>query len=427
MTPSPRALPSQVPSGAPQHRGPGALIVGGAHGSLAVARSLGRKGIPVWFVTHDHPIASYSSYVLRRGAWPGPDAKGAAQWLVDFAAHHRLDRWVLFPGGDAEARLFAQRHDLLGEAFILTTPPWPVTRFALDKRLAYQHAATVGVDTPWSSFPIDGGEVAKLDYPFPAILKPTVQAGRNRFTVAKAWLVKDRAALRERYEEAAALVGRDAIMVQEFIPGGGEAQFSYAGVWDRGKPVASLVARRARQYPVDFGFTSTFVETIEHADVEAQAFRFLADLRFSGLVEVEFKFDARDGRTKLLDVNPRAWTWVGLGAAAGVDFPAIQFALATGQTVSRQRGKVGFAWAHVSRDVVSAARSMIGGPLAPLAPRDYLRSLRQPTTFAAFAADDPWPAVADLPILAGRLLSRRVGFPRRRPAAISRSRIAPTI
>ena len=119
---------------------------------------------------------------MRRGAWPGPDAKGAAQWLVDFAAHHRLDRWVLFPGGDAEARLVAQRHDLLGEAFVLTTPPWSVARFALDKRLTHQHADAVGVYSPWSSFPIDGSDVAQLACPFPAILKPTVQAGRNRFT-----------------------------------------------------------------------------------------------------------------------------------------------------------------------------------------------------------------------------------------------------
>jgi D-aspartate ligase len=422
MTLSPRALPSSEPADVPEHRGPGALIVGGAHGSLAMARSLGRKGTPVWFLTHDHPIASYSHYVLRRGAWPGPDAKGAAQWLVDFAAHHRLDRWVLFPGGDAEARLVAQRHDFLGQAFVLTTPPWPVARFALDKRLTHQHADAVGVDSPRSYFPIDGSDVAQLACPFPAILKPTVQVGRNRFSAAKAWRVNDRAALVARYNAAIALVGRDTIMVQEFIPGGGEAQFSYAGVWDRGKPVVSLVARRTRQYPVDFGFTSTFVETIEHPEVEAQAFRFLADLRYSGLVEVEFKFDARDGRVKLLDVNPRAWTWIGLGAAAGVDFPAVAFALATGETVPRLRGRAGLAWVHVSRDVASAARAIVAGSLAPL---DYLRSLRRPTTFAAYAADDPWPAVADLPILAGRLLSRRVGFPG--PAEISRNRIAPTI
>lgn len=56
--------------------------------------------------------------------------------------------------------------------------------------------------------------------------------------------------------------------------------------------MASLVARRTRQYPIDFGVISTFVETVEQAAFEVAACRFLAALRFSGLVEIEF---ARDG------------------------------------------------------------------------------------------------------------------------------------
>jgi D-aspartate ligase len=406
--------------------GPGAVILGGAHGSLAVARSLGRQGIPVWFVTHDHPITKYSRYTTRSLSWAGPDEKGAAEWLVDLAARHRLDRWVLYPGGDAEARLIAQRHQMLGQAFALTTPTWAVARFACDKRLTHMHADSVGVDTPWSYFPADRKDVAALDCDFPVILKPTFYGGRNRFTVAKAWRADDRATLLARYDQAAALVGRDAIMVQELIPGGGETQFSYAAVWDRGKPVASLVARRTRQYPVDFGFTSTFVETIEHREVEAQAFRFLADLRFSGMAEVEFKFDARDGRTKLLDVNPRPWTWIGLGAAAGVDFPWIQWRLATGDTIPRLRGRAGCAWTHASRDVVPAVRSILGGTLTATS---YARSLFGPITFAAFATDDPWPGIVDLPVVAGRVLTRRLGLTRRRRggAEFSRNRPAPSI
>ncbi len=406
--------------------GPGALILGGAHGSLAVARSLGRRGVPVWFVTHDHPITKYSKYTTRSLTWTGPDKKGAAEWLVDLAARHRLARWVLYPGGDAEARLIAQRHQMLGQAYALTTPPWAVARFACDKRLTHMHADSVGVDSPWNYFPEDRNDIAALDCSFPVILKPTFNAGRNRFTVAKAWRADDRATLLTRYDQAVALVGRDAVMVQELIPGGGEAQFSYAAVWDRGKPVASLVAHRTRQYPVDFGFTSTFVETIEHREVEAQAFRFLADLRFSGMVEVEFKFDARDGRIKLLDVNPRSWTWIGLGAAAGVDFPWIQWRIATGETVPRLRGRAGCAWTHASRDIVPAIRSILGGTLTATG---YARSLFGPVTFAAFAADDPWPAVADLPVVAGRVLTRRFGLTRRRRggAEFSRNRPAPSI
>ena len=55
------------------------------------------------------------------------------RWLVDLAARHRLDRWVLYPGGDAEARLIAQSHHVLGQAFTLTTPPWDDGTFRLQQ------------------------------------------------------------------------------------------------------------------------------------------------------------------------------------------------------------------------------------------------------------------------------------------------------
>ena len=81
----------------------GALVLGGAHGSLEIARSLGRRGIPVWFVTHDHPIAKYSRYVARSFEWAGPNHDGAIDWLLDLAASNQIDRWVLIAAADAEA------------------------------------------------------------------------------------------------------------------------------------------------------------------------------------------------------------------------------------------------------------------------------------------------------------------------------------
>ena len=94
------------------------------------------------------------------------------------------------------------------------------------------------------------------------------------------------------------------------------------------------MARRTRQYPIDFGYTSTFVETVEQKDVEEGACRFLSSINYSGLVEVEFKRDHRDGCYKLLDVNARAWTWNALGSIAGVDFAHVLWRLAMGETLS---------------------------------------------------------------------------------------------
>jgi len=138
--------------------------------------------------------------------------------------------------------------------------------------------------------------------------------------------------------------------------------------------------------------------------IEEAAVRYLAGLRYSGLVELEFKLDARDRRHKLLDFNPRPWTWIGLGALAGVDFSWLQWRLALGEAVAPVRGRTRCGWTHASRDLVSAVQQMIGGMLTP---REYFRSWHRNLTFAAYAADDPLPAFVDLPVVMGRVLARR--------------------
>lgn len=89
------ASPSIAPSGSDGSAG--ALILGGAHGSLAVARSLGRRGIPVAFIAAEPLIPRYSRYVGRTWSWPGARDPHAVQWLLDHARRNDLKGWVLFP------------------------------------------------------------------------------------------------------------------------------------------------------------------------------------------------------------------------------------------------------------------------------------------------------------------------------------------
>ena len=119
-----------------------------------------------------------------------------------------------------------------------------------------------------------------------------MREGADEFTQAKARKAENREALLCLYKRAAALVGDDAVIVQEWVPGAGAAQFSYAGLWDSGQPIVSLTARRTRQHPIDFGRSSTFVEIIEQDEVEALACRFLKSLDYTGVAEIEFKYDA---------------------------------------------------------------------------------------------------------------------------------------
>jgi D-aspartate ligase len=371
---------------------------------LGIVRSLGRHGIPVWVLTGDHSLAAFSRYTHRTLPWPATDETYQIDYLLDLAVQYQLDGWMLFPNGDEIAALMAHHYERLAERYRLTTPPWDVLRWAYDKRLTYRLAAEIGVDYPWTCYPSSCEEIAALDCAFPVILKPAIKKGHNHFTYAKAWRVEDREDLLVRYHQACVLVDPSTIMVQELIPGGGETQFSYVALCEDGYTLAWAVARRTRQYPIDFGRSSTYVETIDQPEVEEPARRLLAAIGYTGLVEIEFKRDLRDGRYKLLDFNARAWTWHMLGGRAGVDFPYLLWRLIQGESVREVCAQPGVRWVRMMTDLLAAGQEIRQGRLSTHA---YLRSLLGPLECAIFAADDPLPALLEVPLMAYNIWKRR--------------------
>jgi D-aspartate ligase len=386
-------------------RSAGALVMDADYRGLAVVRSLGRHGIPVWVLKHgDQLLATKSRYNRRTLSWPSEDEEEKVRFLVDLADREDIRNWVLFPTGDEGAALVARHHEALGKCYLLTTPPWDELKWAYDKRLSYRLADRAGVDHPWTMYPTSRDEVAASDCPYPVILKPAYRSRFNRFTASKAWRVENREQLLARYDEAKTLVDPGTLMIQELIPGGGEAQFSYTALCKDGRPIASLTAKRARQIPMDFGRASTFVETVDDPKPSAAAVRLIQAMRYTGIVEVEFKRDLRDGKLKLLDINPRVWGWHSLCGPAGVDYPYLLWLLTVGEPIPATKATVGVRWARMSTDAPTAIREVIHGRMSL---REYLRSIRPPLASAIYASDDPMPGVLEIPLLA-YLLGKRV-------------------
>lgn len=392
----------------------GALIIGANLNGLTIARSLGRHGVPVCVTTPlNIRLASCSRYTSRTFPWPNADEEGQVKYLLELAEKHCLKQWVLFPTSDESAALLSKFHGMLSRAFSVSTPAWDVLRWAYDKRFTYQLAAEERVDYPSTIYPSAEEGLKNAHLGFPAILKPATHSAVNRFTADKAWPVANREQLVARYREARELIPPELILVQELIPGGGESQFSYAALCCDGQPIASLTARRTRQYPIDFGYSSSFVETLDVPEIVAPSRRLLAAVRYTGLVEVEYKFDVRDRRYKLLDINPRLWTWSALGSRAGVDFPYLLWQMMGGKRVPEQTALNGVRWVRMSTDVPAAVHEILRGRIRL---RAYLRSLRSPLQFAVMAADDPLPGLLDLPLFAYKHLhnaceSLRTGLP----------------
>ena len=198
--------------------------------------------------------------------------------------------------------------------------------------------------------------------------------------------------------------GPDQILVQERIPGGGENQFSFCAICKEGHAYASLVAQRRRQYPVEFGNASTFVETTDQPVVQAAGRSFLESIGFDGIAEVEFKFDPRDGKYKTLDVNPRTWGWHTLGKAAGMDFPYLLWRQAVGLPVAPVSTHRKAAWIREITDIVAIAKSP--QPMAEL--KRLLRVLySRKITSATFNLLDPLPFFAEFSLWISSGISRQ--------------------
>ncbi|MDX6467481.1 MAG: D-aspartate ligase [Gaiellaceae bacterium] len=378
-------------------------MLGADYRGLGVVRSLGRRGIPVWVLTQPgETLAAHSRYARRALRLPAePDARADA--LLELG--DEIGGWALVPTTDEDAALVARNRERLAERFTLTSPGWESLRWAYDKRWTYRLGDDCGIECPWTAQPRDREELASLDVPFPAILKPAVKTGFNRLTAAKAWRVDDRRELLERYDEACGLVAADVLLVQELVPGDG-GQYSHAALCRDGEPLATITARRTRQYPADFGRASTFVETIDDPETAEQAAAVFARMQLTGLAEVEFKRDERDGRLKLLDINPRVWGWHTLGAAAGVDFPYLLWQLVSGEDVPRVHARTGVRWLRLSTDLPTAVTEVAHRRMSAAA---YLRSLHGPRESAIRSRDDPVPGLLELPLLAGTLARRLAG------------------
>jgi len=372
--------------------------MGADYRALGVARSLGRRGIPVWiFNQGGHLVAAVSRYVRRRLEWPAGKDHEKVQFLLNLCTRHKLNGWTLVPTDDYTVGLVSAHHNMLAGEYQLTVPPWETLRWACDKRLLHQLAEKIHVDQPWTACPSNRDELARIDCPYPVILKPAIRLQPSSLAVPKAWVAENRESLLAKYDEACTILSADDLIVQEIVPGGGESQFSYAALCKDGFSLASLVARRTRQFPKDFGQLSTFVETVDAPEVVAPAERLLSAIGFTGLAEIEFKRDPRDNRWKVLDINPRVWGWHTLSRRAGVDFPYLLWLLARGQPVPCARGRAGERWVHLSADLRMAIEEILAGRISLV---EYLRSIRGPLESAMFSWDDPLPGLLDLPLFA---------------------------
>lgn len=375
----------------------GALVVGGDHPGLGVARSLRRRGIPVYIIDDQFCISSFSRYASRVIKVDNLlDERKAVAAVLEAGRRFDLRDWVLFPTRDETVAAFSRYRDELAEFFRVTTGEWSSIEWAWDKKKTYELAETLGIPVPQTFNVRDSAELATLDGRLPLAIKPAIKENFFYSTGAKAWRADTPEELRHFYEKATRQIKPEEVLIQEIIPGDGREQFSYCAFFQNGVPYSTLTARRARQHPREFGRASSYVVTVDLPAIEELSERFLKAINYHGLVEIEFKRDPRDGKYKLLDVNARTWGFHWIGSGAGVDFPYLAFADQMGLESVPTRARAGIGWVRILTDVPTALSDMAHGCLSI---GEYLRSLCTARVDAVFSWRDPLPFLVEVLLL----------------------------
>lgn len=359
---------------------------------LGAIRSLGREGLSVVGLDPDPRMPGFRSRYCCAKQCPDPvhEARELLGFLVEEG--RRLEQpGILFPASDAFALFVSRYRDELGAWFRFALPSCDVMEAIVNKRRQYELAERVGIPYARTFYPetMDDVHRIKNDLDYPAFIKPYYgHLWREKFGgTHKGFKVHAPRELVDRFEVILP-TGLQA-MVQTIILGPNTNHFKVnVYMSEAEEPLAVLSLRKIRQYPTEFG-VGTVVESVRHPELVGLGLRFFRGIGYRGIGSIEFKKDERDGRLKMIELNPRLWQQNGHATACGINFPLIQYLDLSGQTPPPQTDfSVGVKWLDSVADFQAFWDYFRRGELSPGA---WLRSWAGVRSFATFAWDDPGP------------------------------------
>lgn len=375
---------------------------GAPDGDLNVVRALGREGVPVYLVAeYERPPAARSRYCQEFILVPCFRREPAAVVASLIKLAQRFDeKPVLFPTADPDLQLVTEWRSQLDAHFEIPIAPPSLIHAITNKfdfaQLAARHdlpvpeshsAAALGLGT-------DSIEVFASRLKFPVILKPIDTCNWSRPDIAK--IVGSAKAIialtKDDLVDACRplLPVADDLLVQQYISGDDSNYYDFQAYIDRhGDMVAWFSGRKIRTIPPAVG-AGCYVESTINTQLHDIGSACLRKIGFTGLVDMDFKYDPIGKRFLLIEINPRTAAWGILPTVAGINFPFIAYSDLTSQPIKQHTSqRENLRYLHIGNDLRAFREYRRRGEWRV---DQYLSSLLgKKLVFQFFSGDDPMP------------------------------------
>jgi predicted ATP-grasp superfamily ATP-dependent carboligase/protein-tyrosine-phosphatase len=388
---------------------------------LAIARSLGRRGVEVHAAPSDFSSPALKSRYIAAVHRLPPHPLDASAWeaaLARLIAEHDFGKVV--PTSDSGLFMLRAHAEALGRERIGIANEEALEIFsdkANTRALAGRHGIAVAEGLVIGAGDRAGAVAAALGLPL--VLKPRASYALGDVkTKRSAMIVRDMAGLEAQLGSGA----WDGCVAESFFPGFGVGVSVLAR---GGRVLFAYQHRRLRESSETGASTRRVSEPVEPALLAAV--EPLAEAaRLDGVAMFEFRVGRKRGRHILLEVNPRFWGSLPLALAAGADFPALWWDLAVHGRERAGAYSAGIAKADltgefdrvVDRFEAASGPARLTAAAASLATALSLLVARR--TADSWAADDPQPWREERLGLARRL---REALRKRLPGRTRRHRI----
>ena len=245
-------------------------------------------------------------------------APDLAAFLLGESCKH-VHNAVIVPSSDYTAALVSYCQNDLESSFNFMLPTYSDVRRLSDKCEFIMICRELGVDAPESHVLSSEDQIADLadELPVPGILKPLRSGDIPKSLLDKVEQIKSITELVEKCRPI--FQGNRKVLYQELIPGGSEQRFFVGGFFDRHVENSSLfVGQKLVEHPL-LGGSTTLARLCTNEEVLQMASRFMLNLEYRGLVDMEFMLDSRDSRYKIIEINPRIGRWHPISRAANTD------------------------------------------------------------------------------------------------------------
>jgi predicted ATP-grasp superfamily ATP-dependent carboligase len=281
--------------------------------------------------------ASKSRFCTETLTWSPKTNSGeqVLELLMDLGA--RIGRRaLLFPTRDEHAILASEQYDILSRWFIYPQQTTALAASLASKKEMYFLAKRHHVPTPEANFPASIADVLAFSRTasFPVMVKGIDGARLKRKVGAGVLIAQSPADLMDICTKAGEceLIN---VMLQEYIPGGDDTVWMFNGYFNSNSDcLFGITGKKIRQYPAYTGATSLGI-CLANDCIQQTTRRWMKELGYKGILDIGYRYDARDGRYKVLDVNPRIGATFRLFVDQnGMDAARAMYLDLTGQSVS---------------------------------------------------------------------------------------------